>query len=80
MEQSIDRYLNGDSLDTAAAVAAALAAPSESPVAYPMYRSAGENIVRIGAPQWRALPEETDGLSQHATVVGPTPTTSSSQR
>jgi penicillin-binding protein 1A len=80
IEQSIDRYLNGDSLDTAAAVDAALAAPSESPVAYPMHRSAGENIVRIGAPQWRALPEETDGLSQHATVVGPTPTTSSSQR
>ena len=80
MEQSIDRYLNGDSLDTAAAVDAALAAPSESPVAYPIYRNAGENIVRIGAPQRRALPEETDWLWQHATVVGPTPTTSSSQR
>jgi penicillin-binding protein 1A len=78
MEQSIDRYLN-DSLDAAAAVDAALAAPSASLVAYPISRSTQENM-STGPPQWRALPEETDWLREHATVVEPTPTTSSSQQ
>ena len=75
MEQSIDRYLNGDSLDAGAAVDAGLAARSESPVASPIYRSTGEKIVRIGAPRGRALPDETEWLLHHAQVVGPTPMT-----
>jgi penicillin-binding protein 1A len=71
MEQHISRYLSGDPLDTTAAAKAALEVPPESLAAHALYRNAGGDIVRVGVPVERALPDPTEWLRHHATVFGP---------
>jgi membrane carboxypeptidase/penicillin-binding protein len=71
MEQHITRYLSGDPLDATASATAALEVP-ESLAAHAVYRSAGGDIIRVGAPVERALPDPTEWLLHHAaTVLGP---------